>query len=76
MSGDEKKEIQPIFRIDFLMLLMRISSIETFCRTKIDIVQNLLCGITFVHKGVLNYGIYIGGKSKIIKSARNENTKF
>ena len=35
-----------------------------------------LCGITIVHKRVLNYYIYIGGKSKIITLVRNENTKF
>ena len=35
-----------------------------------------LCGITTVHKRVLNYHIYIGGKSKIITQVRNKNTKF
>ena len=35
-----------------------------------------LCSITVVHKRVLKYHIYIGGKSKIITQVRNESTKF
>ena len=30
------------------------------------IYYKYLCGMSFVHKRVLNYHIYIGGKSKII----------
>ena len=35
-----------------------------------------LCSIAFVHKRVLDYHIFLGGKSKIIMKARNGNSKF